>query len=177
VDFYVYRNRRNVSNLTPMLRKIDSVCKLYSPSLVNGAAVFFFFFSLPLFSTGQTTNISGIINTYHSVTEIFPSKAGVRVDNTSGLSHGDLVVLIQMKGASIVTTNTSSFGDTTSLNNAGNYEIGTICEVLSDTVFFFFTLLNDYTTADKVQLVKFGEYYSANVIDTVKAQSWNNTTG
>ena len=160
-----------------MLRKIDSVCRLLSPSLVNRAAVFFFLLSISVISTSQTTNISGIINSYHSVIEIFPSKAGVRVDNTSGLTHGDLVVLIQMKGASIVTTNTSSFGDTTSLNNAGNYEIGTICEVLSDTVFFFFTLLNDYTVADKVQLVKFGEYYSANVIDTVKAQSWNNTTG
>jgi len=160
-----------------MLRKIDPVCRLFSPSLLNGAAAFIFFLSWPLFSKSQTTNISGIVNTYHSVTEIFPSKAGVRVDNTSGLSHGDLVVLIQMKGASIVTTNTSSFGDTTSLNNAGNYEIGTICEVLSDTVFFFHTLLNDYTVANKVQLVKFGEYYSANVIDTVKAASWNNSTG
>jgi len=160
-----------------MLRKIDSVCKLFSPTLVNGAAVLFFFLTSPVSSTSQTTNISGVINTYHSVTEIFPTKAGVRVDNTSGLSHGDLVVLIQMKGGSIVTANTINFGDTTSLNNAGNYEIGTICEVLSDTVFFFHTLLNNYTVADKVQLVKFGEYYSANVIDTVKAASWNNTTG
>ena len=160
-----------------MLRKIDSVCKLFSPTLVNRAAVFFFLLSVSVTSTSQTTNISGIINSYHSVIEIFPSKAGVRVDNTSGLTHGDLVVLIQMKGASIVTANAINFGDTTSLNNAGNYEIGTICEVLSDTVFFFFTLLNNYTVADKVQLVKFGEYYSANVIDTVKAASWNNTTG
>lgn len=160
-----------------MLRKIDSVCKLFSPTLVNGVAVFFFFLTSPVSSTSQTTNISGVINSYHSVTEIFPTKAGVRVDNTSGLSHGDLVVLIQMKGASIVTTNTSSFGDTTSLNNAGNYEISTICEVLNDTVFFFHTLLNNYTVANKVQLVKFGEYYSANVIDTVKAASWNNITG
>ena len=37
--------------------------------------------------------------------------------------------------------------------------------------------MNTYDVNYKVQLVKFGEYYSANVTDTVKAQSWNNATG
>jgi hypothetical protein len=41
----------------------------------------------------------------------------------------------------------------------------------------FHNFLNSYTVADKVQLVKFAEYYSANVVDTVKAASWNNTNG
>lgn len=82
-----------------------------------------------------------------------------------------------MKGASINTTNTASFGDTTSLNYAGNYEIATICSVSNDSVYFFNELMNNYDINYKVQLVKFGEYYSANVIDTVKAQSWNSTTG
>ena len=87
-------------------------------------------------------------------------------------------MLIQMKGASINTnSNSSSFGDTTSLNNAGNYEIGTICNVTGDSVFMVFMLLNQYTVADKVQLVKIPQYYSATVTDTLKAAPWNNTTG
>ena len=82
-----------------------------------------------------------------------------------------------MKGATISTTNNSTFGDITSLNDAGNYEIATICSISNDSVYFFNTILNTYDVNYKVQLVKFGEYYSANVTDTVKAQSWNNSTG
>src|SRR5687767_5732219 len=127
------------------------------------------------FSFSQTTNIGGIINSYHSVIGVSPT--AVKLDNVSGLAYGNTVLLIQMKGASINTTNTASFGDTTSLNYAGNYEIATICYVSNDSVYFFNELINSYDKDYKVQLVKFGEYYSANVIDTVKAQSWNSTTG
>ena len=129
-------------------------------------------------SNAQTTSISGIVNTYYKVIEIVPSKACVRVNNAAGLNYNDKVMLIQMKGASINTnSSSSSFGDTTSLNNAGNYEIGTICNVTGDSVFMVFMLLNQYTVADKVQLVKIPQYYSANVTDTLKAAPWNNTTG
>ena len=105
-------------------------------------------------------------------------KMRLKLDNVSGLAYGNTVLLIQMKGATINTTASSStFGDITSLNDAGNYEIATICSVSNDSVYFFNTILNSYDVNYKVQLVKFGEYYSANVIDTVKAQSWNNSTG
>jgi Secretion system C-terminal sorting domain len=83
-----------------------------------------------------------------------------------------------MKGATINTTAaSSSFGDTSSLNNAGNYEVGTICYVKSDSVFFDYFFLNNYTVADKVQLVRIPEYVSATVTDTLRAAPWNNTTG
>jgi len=126
-------------------------------------------------SLSQTTNISGIINSYHSVIAIGTDAA--KLDNVSGLSYGNTVLIIQMKGATINTTNTSSFGDISSLNDVGNYELATICSVSNDTVYFFNEVLNSYDVSNKVQLVKFGEYYSANVIDTLKAQSWNSSTG
>jgi len=129
-----------------------------------------------LISASQT-NISGIVNSYYKVIEIIPAKACVRLNTVVGLAHLQKTLLIQMKGASVNTTNTSSFGDTTSLNNAGNYEIAIICAIDGDSVFMFHNFLNNYTVADKVQLVKFGEYYSANVIDTLKAAPWNNTSG
>lgn len=158
------------------LRK-DHLLKTMIPTFASWFKVFILLLVSPLFSPAQTTNVSGIINTYHSVTEVIPSLAAVRVDDATGLAYGNLVVLIQMKGAAINTANNSTFGDTTALNNAGNYEIATICDVGGDTVYFFHEILNSYTAADKVQLVKFGEYYAANVIDTVKAASWNNSTG
>ena len=65
-------------------------------------------------------------------------KAGVKLDNVSGLAYGNTVLIIQMKGAAINTTATSSaFGDVTSLNYAGNYEVATICSVSNDSVYFF----------------------------------------
>ena len=120
----------------------------------------------------------GIVNTYHKVVEIIPSKACVRVTNIAALDVNSIVMIVQMKGASINITNTSSFGDTSSLNQAGNYEIGTVCYIIGDSVFLFHNLLNTYNTSTgKVQLVQFAEYTSADVIDTVKAASWDSTTG
>jgi Secretion system C-terminal sorting domain len=125
----------------------------------------------------QTTNISGIVNSYYPVIQILPANDGVRVSNATGLSQHDKIMIVQMKGASVNTANTASFGDTSSLNNAGNYEIATICSIQGDTVYLFFNLLNQYTISGKVQLVKFAEYASAAVVDTIKAAPWDNTTG
>ena len=129
------------------------------------------------FSQAQTTPISGIVNSYYRVTAVVPPKACVRVSNAAGLANNDKVMIVQMKGASINTSNTVSFGDTTSLNEAGNYEIATVCNVIDDSVFFVYMLLNQYDVAGKVQLVKIPQYVSANITDTLKPAPWNNTTG
>jgi Secretion system C-terminal sorting domain len=130
------------------------------------------------FSSAQTT-ISGVVNTYYKVIEIIPAKACVRLNTVTGLNFNDKTMLIQMKGAGINTSSSTSgsFGDTTSLNNAGNYEIGTICYIKNDSVFFDYLFLKNYTIAGQVQLIKVPEYYSATVVDTLKAAPWNNTTG
>ena len=99
------------------------------------------------------------------------------MENVSGLSQNDKVMLVQMKGASINTSNNSSFGDITSINNAGNYEINQICRINEDSVFFTYTILNDYTPAGKVQLVKIPVYNDAVVTDSLKAATWDNATG
>ena len=130
--------------------------------------------------SAQFTNISGVVNTYYSIVEVIPAKACVRVSNTSGLSTVNKVLIIQMKGATISTSNAglASWGDTTSLNNAGNYEINYICAVRGDSVFMVYQLASTYTPSNgKVQLVAFAEYQNANVIDSVKAAPWNFTSG
>lgn len=109
--------------------------------------------------------------------EVIPAKACVRVGNPAGLAQNDRALLIQMKGASINTASSSAFGDTVSMANAGNYELGTICYIRGDSVFFVYMLLNSYTVSGKVQLVRVPEYSSAIVTDTLRASPWNNTTG
>lgn len=124
------------------------------------------------------TNISGVVNSYYSVVEVIPAKACIRVNSVSGLTANSRILLVQMKGASFLTTNSAAFGDTTSTNEAGYYEVGAICAIRGDSVFLFHNLLHTYTpSAGKVQLVKFAEYTSANVTDTLKAGAWNNSTG
>ena len=155
-------------------------CYLRRPSLLTTPSrswLFVFILFSSSFSFSQTTNISGVRNNYYSVLGVDATKNAVKLDNVSGLAYGNTVLLIQMKGATISTTNNSTFGTVTSLNDAGNYEIATICSISNDSAYFFNTILNTYDVNFKVQLVKFGEYYSANVTDTVKAQAWNNSTG
>src|SRR5690606_6753398 len=114
---------------------------------------------------------------YNKIIEIIPSKSCVRVENISGLSNNDKVMLVQVKGAQINTTNTGSFGDITSINNAGNYEISQVCNIIGDSVFLSYTILNDYTPSGKVQLVRIPVYTDAVVTDSLKAAPWDNTTG
>lgn len=140
--------------------------------------LWFHFLSVLIPASGQTTAISGVVNSYYRVLEIIPAKACIRLSSTAGLTINDPVLLIQMKGATITTTNNSSFGTVTALNDAGNYETGTICSIIGDSVFLFHLLQNTYTPATgKVQLVPFAKYVSANVTDTLKATPWNNSTG
>ncbi len=143
---------------------------------ISRSWLFIFFLFPTCFVFSQTTNIDSVVNSYHKILAI--STTAAKLDNVSGLAYGNTVLIIQMKGATINTTASSpSFGDVTSLNSAGNYEVATICSVSNDSVYFFNQVMGTYDVNYSVQLVRFGEYYSANVMDTVKAQSWNKTTG
>src|SRR5262245_36912121 len=83
------------------------------------------------FSCCQVTPISGIVNSYFKVIEVIPAKSCLRVTNPAGLSSNDKVMLVQMKGASINTNaGSSSFGTISAMNNAGNYEMNTVCTVI-----------------------------------------------
>ena len=147
------------------------------PALIKTCLLIFTFFTVLNTGFGQTANINGVNNSYFKIIEVIPAKNCVRVSDATGLSQNDKVMLVQMKGASINTTNTSSFGDITSINNAGNYEINQVCRINEDSVFFTYTILNDYTPTGKVQLVKIPVYTDAIVTDTLKAAPWDNATG
>ena len=130
----------------------------------------------PLIFMGQTP-ISGIVNSYHPLVEVIPAKACVRVNPVAGLSVNDLVMIIQMKGASVGTLNNSTFGSVSSLNDAGNYELNTICSIRGDSVFLYRQLLNNYSVTEKVQLVRIPQYTSALVQDSLKALPWDSASG
>ena len=61
-------------------------------------------------SYSQTHNISGIINTYTPVIGFSPCNNKITVEDAATFNGGDTVLMIQMKGAAIDSTNTAAFG-------------------------------------------------------------------
>lgn len=125
--------------------------------------------------SAQTTNVSGIINNYTSISSI--GSQSVNAVTTSGFAVGDKVLLIQMKGASIDTTNTSNFGTITSFNEAGNYEMLVISAITSTTITFTNPILRSYSISGLVQLVKVPVYNNVNVIGLLTCTAWNGFVG
>ncbi|MGK0364336.1 MAG: PKD repeat protein [Saprospiraceae bacterium] len=128
------------------------------------------------FLTAQT-NISGVINTYTPVQNIDACTSEVTVANASGFVVGDKVMIIQMKGTSIVSENNADFGTVTDLGNCGLYELSTITNVTGNVISLGFALINDYDITGKVQLVTVPVYESAIVTGDLLAQNWDGETG
>lgn len=139
-----------------------------------------FFFTLALIfgtflSFGQNTNISGVINNYTNVTAI--SGTTISVGSSAAYSAGDQVLIIQMQGAVIDESNTSSFGDITSIGDAGNYEFASICSVPNATQVIVNNIQRTYSTTGVVQLVYVPVYNDATVTSTLTASPWDGSVG
>lgn len=132
-------------------------------------------FSIPAVAQ---TNISGIINSYSAVTAVNTGSNAVTVTNSAGFAAGNRALLIQMKGATIDETNTSSYGTITNLNEAGNYELLTVCSVSGNDIDFQHTLLNSYDPTGLVQLVRVPVYANALITGgDLQAMPWNGSIG
>ncbi len=135
------------------------------------------FLLLPLFcfdSFGQT-NISGIINSYAAVTGL--GCQSVSVSTTNGFASGDRVMLIQMKGAVIDSTNTPAFGTILNYNGAGTYEMATVQSISGNSIDLVDSVLRKYDLAGYVQVVKVPVYGNTVVAGALTCQAWNGSTG
>jgi hypothetical protein len=149
--------------------------------IVGGILFFYLNVGLPTTAKAAPTNISGVINSYLRVTAI--SSKTFTADNLSGtigdFAVGKTVMVFQAKGATITTTNTSSYGTVTALNNAGNYELSTV-SAFSGTGPYTITVSNlssSYTVSGAVQLISVPKYTDATVTGTISAVAWNATQG
>lgn len=98
----------------------------------------------------------------------------------TGLMAGDLVLIIQMQGATISNANTSAFGSVNSYNNAGRYEFRCVSSVPNaTTIMFTVPLTNAYTANGHVQVVRIPRYSSMtiNAGNSIRPATWNGTTG
>lgn len=127
------------------------------------------------YANSQT--VSGFINSYYKVTEFVSTYNGVRLQSIAGLSVGDKVLLIQMKGAAITETNSAAFGSVSSIGSAGTYEFLTICGFLNDTVVFSDAVQNTYDVNAQVQLVSIPVFTNVTVTGTLRAGEWDPVAG
>ncbi len=121
--------------------------------------------------------INGVINAYAAVTSI--AGTNFDVDDASSFGNGDLVMIIQMQGATINTTNTSAYGDIISYNDVGNFELVTIASVAGNTISFG-AITKTYDANGTVQIIKVPDYSSTantTVNATVTGQPFDGTKG
>lgn len=120
-------------------------------------------------------NISGIINSYSAVTVVAGNQ--ITVSSIASFSVGDHVLLIQMQGADITTTNNPSFGDVSAYNDAGNFDFGVISSISGSVITLEDSVTKTYDPNGKVQLVKIPVYCDAVVTDTLTCKAWDGISG
>jgi gliding motility-associated-like protein len=95
------------------------------------------------------------------------------------LERGDLLLIIQMQGATIDNTNTLNYGNIISLNGAGNYEFAYVTQVVGNVISLSCPLSQSYTTAGRTQVVKVPQYQNLTISigASITAPAWNGTRG
>lgn len=101
---------------------------------------------------------------------------------TGNLAPGELVMIIQMQGATMNTASavSSTWGAITAYNNAGKYEFNEVATVPnSTTITFIYPLMNSYTQAGKVQIIRVPRYTNFIITGSgsITTQAWNGNTG
>ena len=139
------------------------------------------FLLIPHLSLAQM--ISGTVNTYYQVEEVFADHIQmVSGSDLSTLHPGDKVVLIQMTGVTMPTLPNFEIQDLNygNFGNAGHFEMLAVSGVDdgADQVTVTVTLTPaNYTTGEKIQLVKIYEADYATVDNTLSAPAWDGDTG
>jgi hypothetical protein len=108
------------------------------------------------------------------------------------LAAGDLLLIIQMAGATInvpTDPNDPAYGSVTSYNNAGNYELAGVASISGSTITLDCALKNSYTVAGKTQVIRVPQYTTLTVAagttdaspdpnaPSITASAWNGTVG
>ena len=125
-----------------------------------------------------TSNISNIINDYTPVLAFNPCKNALTVENGTAYNVGDTVLIIQMKGAVVDSTNTAAFGNIIDYKNAGNYEFNYIKAKTGNIIELKNKLTRQYDIpVGKVQLIRVPYYTSTTVSGTLTCLPWDGNKG
>jgi hypothetical protein len=122
-----------------------------------------------------------VVNQYTALaTDAAAGAVSLTVASTTSLSPGDLVMVIQMQGASIDASNTAAYGTVTALGNTGNYELAVVQAVPNGTTLALSQgLTNAYSAAGKAQVVRIPRLTTVTVNSgaSITGAAWNGSTG
>ena len=128
--------------------------------------------------TNCTIGISSIINDYTPVLSLGVCTNTINVVDAGKYNIGDTVLIIQMKGAIIDTTNTAAFGDVINYKNAGNYEFNYIKSKTGNAIELRNKLTRQYDLLNgKVQLIRVPYYTSVTTTSTLTCLPWDGNIG
>lgn len=119
-----------------------------------------------------------IINDYAAVSDFDMCWNHLVLDDASAFNAGDTVLMIQMKGAVIDSSNTPSFGQISSYGDAGNYEMNIIRSKSGNTVTLEYLTQRNYDFQNgKVQLVRVPYFNDFSFNQTLTALPWDGKKG
>jgi gliding motility-associated-like protein len=119
-----------------------------------------------------------VINKYTPLISLDKCKNLVIVENASEFNTGDTILLIQMKGAVIDSTNTAAFGTITNYNNAGNYEFNYVKSRSGNIIELKNNIIRTYDIpAGRVQLVRVPYYHSLITSAPLTCLAWDGSKG
>lgn len=98
----------------------------------------------------------------------------------SSLSSGDLIMIIQMQGASISVAQNGSYGAVTNYNNVGNYEFRCVSSVPnSNSIVVTVPLTHDYSASGHTQIVRIPRYssFTLGAGNSIRPAAWNGNSG
>ncbi|MEM9990907.1 MAG: PKD domain-containing protein, partial [Bacteroidota bacterium] len=134
------------------------------------------------FSIGAQSTLSGIINTYATLSDIDYCSSTVTLSTESadaldGYAVGDVALLLQVQGASISEERSGSFGTIVNMNNAGKYERVEIANINGNQLTFVSSVNNTYDLEAGTQLISYPNYQDATVVAPLEAKAWDGKTG
>ena len=131
-----------------------------------------------LYSYWNIVSAQTVINDYAAVLGTSPCGNTYQVDDATNFSIGDTVLIIQMKGAIIDTTNTANFGSVLNYRGAGHYEYNIIRNIIGNTISLWFTTINNFNIPDgKVQFVRVPSFNNYTINQPHSCLPWNGVKG
>jgi gliding motility-associated-like protein len=119
-----------------------------------------------------------IINNYTPILALDPCKNIVTVGNAFAYNVGDTVLMIQMKGAIIDSSNTAAFGNITDYKSAGNYEYNYVKSKTGNQIELKNKILRTYEIPNgKVQLIRVPYYQNYTANSKLTCLPWDGNIG
>lgn len=141
----------------------------------------------------QVFNASVVLNQYAALTaDVEVGDTAVQVANVGtlnsslfgALTSGDLLLIIQMQGADIDTSDSAAYGTVTNLRSAGLHEFVEVASVNTGTDVITLStgcggLKNAYTVSGKTQIVRVPQFSALSLQSsgTITAPPWDGSTG